>query len=407
MKPLKLCASVTSLCALFVCVAPFMAAADSALITHLVFTNTPQTIQLDTASAVMTTQTKNATNVLEQVSAGTVLQYTSSSATGQFSNANSTSCSGSFSGAPFTLTMSTGSANKNFCYRDSTSGTHTLTVTAEGQGWTAATQDIVISAPPDTTPPVIAAHDDITEVEATSDAGVVVAYTPPDATDNVDAIAPAVCTPASGTTFALGTTAVTCTKTDAAGNNATSTTFSVTVVDTVPAGFTFFDQSGVAFNSEIVSDTIVVSGISTSTSISVTGGEYAVNDGAYTSASGTVASGDSVSVRHTSSGNNNTDVSTTLTIGTVSDTFTTTTSTGGGSGGGGGHSGGVGKSTETPLSAETETVPTVEPTIAATVNTPTSGEAAAQILALRAQALDLMYQWALAIRAQIKANSTV
>ena len=85
----------------------------------------------------------------------------------------------------------------------------------------------------------------------------------------------------------------------------------------------------------------------------------------------------------------------------------TTTSTGGGSGGGGGHSGGVGKSTETPLSAETETVPTVEPTIAATVNTPTSGEAAAQILALRAQALDLMYQWALAIRAQIKANSTV
>ena len=398
MKSLKLCASVTSLCALFVCVAPLMAAADSALITHLVFTNTPQTIQPNTVSATLTVQTRSAGGTSEQISGGPqIIQLSSSSGTGEFSS-NATNW------IPVSvLTMNSGTANRNFFYRDSTSGTHTLTVTAEGQGWTAATQDIVISAPPDTTPPVIVAHDDIAAVEATSDAGAVVAYTPPDATDDVDAIAPAVCTPVSGATFALGATQVTCAKTDAAGNSATSTTFGVTVVDTVPAGFTFFDQSGVAFNSEIVSDTIVVSGISTSTAISVTGGEYAVNAGAYTSASGTVANGDSVSVRHTSSGNNNTEVSTILTIGTVSDTFTTTTSTGGG----GGHSGGVGKSTETPLSAETETVPTVEPTIAATVNTPTSGEAAAQILALRAQALDLMYQWALAIRAQIKANSTV
>ncbi|MBI4086984.1 DUF5011 domain-containing protein [Candidatus Kaiserbacteria bacterium] len=84
----------------------------------------------------------------------------------------------------------------------------------------------------DTTPPVIAARADITGVEAISSAGAVVTYTAPDATDNVDATAPASCTPASGGTFALGTTQVTCIKTDAAGNAATSTAFAVTVTDT-------------------------------------------------------------------------------------------------------------------------------------------------------------------------------
>ncbi len=78
----------------------------------------------------------------------------------------------------------------------------------------------------DTTPPVIAAHDNIT---VTSAAAVAVTYTPPNATDDVDATAAASCTPASGSTFALGTTTVTCNKTDAAGNAAVPVTFTVTV----------------------------------------------------------------------------------------------------------------------------------------------------------------------------------
>jgi hypothetical protein len=84
---------------------------------------------------------------------------------------------------------------------------------------------------PDTTAPVIAFHAD-ENAEATSASGAVVTYTSPNATDNVDATAPAACTPASGTTFALGTTTVTCNKTDAAGNTATPTTFNVIVSDT-------------------------------------------------------------------------------------------------------------------------------------------------------------------------------
>jgi hypothetical protein len=85
----------------------------------------------------------------------------------------------------------------------------------------------------DTTPPVIAPHLDVT-VEATGPAGASVSYTAPGTTDNVDPPGTAVCLPASGSTFALGTTTVTCNATDAAGNAATPTTFNVIVKDTTP-----------------------------------------------------------------------------------------------------------------------------------------------------------------------------
>lgn len=390
-------------CVGFISLALFFGAsqvlADSALITQVAFTSAPQTLDANTASAVLTTQTRSAGGVSEQVSSATVLQYTSTSATGEFSNANSSNCSGSFSSGSFTLTMATGSAKKNFCYRDSSSGTHTLTVSAQGQSWTAATQTIVISAPPDTTPPVIAAHADVTGIEATSSAGAVAAYTPPDATDDADATAPASCTPASGSTFPLGTTQVTCTKTDAAGNSATPTTFSVTVVDTIPDQFAFTDRTGVAFNSEIVSDAVTISGISASTSISVTGGEYTINGGTYTASAGTVLNGNSVTVRHTSANANDGTTDTTLSIGGISDTFTSTASVGESSGGGGGRNS---RSGERAVSVPSvELVSTVEPTIAATFDAQMAGTVEARVAVLRLQALDLMYQWALAIQAEL------
>lgn len=88
----------------------------------------------------------------------------------------------------------------------------------------------------DTTKPVIASHDGIT-AEATSESGAVVPYTLPTATDNVDATTDANCTPNSGSTFSIGSTTVTCTKTDAAGNDATPTTFTVTVTANTPPSF--------------------------------------------------------------------------------------------------------------------------------------------------------------------------
>ncbi|NJD01347.1 MAG: HYR domain-containing protein, partial [Ruminiclostridium sp.] len=92
-------------------------------------------------------------------------------------------------------------------------------------------------APADTTPPVIAFHKDVT-AEATSAAGAIVTFTAPIASDNVDADFAATCDPASGTQFPLGSTTITCNATDAAGNAATPTTFTVTVVDTTVPVFT-------------------------------------------------------------------------------------------------------------------------------------------------------------------------
>jgi hypothetical protein len=85
----------------------------------------------------------------------------------------------------------------------------------------------------DNIPPVIAAHDDVF-AEATSPAGAVVNYVLPTASDNYDTSVIVTCTPASGSTFALGDTTVTCKAVDAAGNLATPITFIVHVVDTTP-----------------------------------------------------------------------------------------------------------------------------------------------------------------------------
>jgi hypothetical protein len=86
----------------------------------------------------------------------------------------------------------------------------------------------------DTTPPVIAQPGDIEGVEATSPAGAVVAYVAPEWTDVVSGTGSAACQPASGSTFALGTTTVACTAQDGAGNAANPVTFSIEVVDTTP-----------------------------------------------------------------------------------------------------------------------------------------------------------------------------
>jgi hypothetical protein len=84
----------------------------------------------------------------------------------------------------------------------------------------------------DTTEPVVASHANIT-AEATGPGGAAVNYTKPTATDTVDGSVAVVCTPSSGSTFALGPTTVICSATDAALNTG-SNSFTVTVQDTTP-----------------------------------------------------------------------------------------------------------------------------------------------------------------------------
>ena len=107
-----------------------------------------------------------------------------------------------------------------------------------------------------------------------------------------------------------------------------SDTFSVTTVaapDSVPVQFTFTDQANVPLNTVITSNVIMVSGINIATTISVTGGTYSIKGRDYTSASGTIYNGETVTVQQVSSASYSTTTEITLTIGGVSDTFSVTT----------------------------------------------------------------------------------
>ncbi len=92
----------------------------------------------------------------------------------------------------------------------------------------------------DVTPPTVTVPADITR-EATSPSGAVVTFGAT-ATDAVDGNITPVCVPASGSTFALGTTTVTCTATDHAGNQGHAS-FHVTVVDTTAPVISRFSPS--------------------------------------------------------------------------------------------------------------------------------------------------------------------
>src|SRR5713226_7883929 len=87
----------------------------------------------------------------------------------------------------------------------------------------------------DTTPPALTLPANLT-AEATGPSGAAVTYTAT-ASDTVDGSVTPSCSPASGSTFALGSTTVNCSATDAHGTTA-SGTFTITVEDTTPPALT-------------------------------------------------------------------------------------------------------------------------------------------------------------------------
>jgi hypothetical protein len=114
--------------------------------------------------------------------------------------------------------------------------TTSVTCTAtDASGRSSAPQsfDVIVSpfAPPNT-PPVLNVPASITR-EATGPTGAVVTYSASatDAEDDPDP--PAICDPASGSVFPLGTTLVNCTATDSGGLSATPASFNVIVQDTI------------------------------------------------------------------------------------------------------------------------------------------------------------------------------
>ena len=142
--------------------------------------------------------------------------------------------------APVISSMVTGTLGNNGWYRSNVTvmwtvsdpetpftssgcGANTLTTDTAGTSFTcSATSDggtasQTVSVKRDTTPPTFALAP--VTADATSSAGANVSYTAP-ATDNLSTPTVA-CTPASGSLFPIGDTAVNCTATDAAGNSTT------------------------------------------------------------------------------------------------------------------------------------------------------------------------------------------
>ncbi|HSW12747.1 MAG TPA: hypothetical protein VLI06_07900, partial [Solimonas sp.] len=106
-------------------------------------------------------------------------------------------------------------------------------------------------------------------------------------------------------------------------------TFSSTTVapDTTPDSFAFTAQTGVALSTKATSNTIVISGLAAAAPISVSGGTYSIGCSAtgFTAQAKTISNGQSVCVRHVSSANAATTVTTMLSIGGVSGDFSSTT----------------------------------------------------------------------------------
>jgi outer membrane protein assembly factor BamB len=100
--------------------------------------------------------------------------------------------------------------------------------------------------------------------------------------------------------------------------------------DTTPDTFSFAQRADVPPDTLVESDPATISGINAPASISITGGEYAIDGTAYRSAAGTITNGQRVTVRVRSSALPGATASAVVTIGGVSATFTLVTAASGG-----------------------------------------------------------------------------
>lgn len=120
-------------------------------------------------------------------------------------------------------------------------GPNTITCTAADTRGNGSSSSFVVTVSDTTDPSVVVPGP--TTAEATGPGGAAVSYTAA-ASDTVSGTLTPVCGPASGSTFALGQTSVTCTATDGAGNSAQGS-FTVTVEDTTAPTVTVPDSDSV------------------------------------------------------------------------------------------------------------------------------------------------------------------
>lgn len=99
---------------------------------------------------------------------------------------------------------------------------------------------------------------------------------------------------------------------------------------TGPNQFTFVDAPNQQVSTTVTSDPVTLAGMIGSVSISVSGSsgaKYSINGGSFTAVAGTVSNGDAIRAQVTASALSGVSTAATVTVGSVSDTFTVTTST--------------------------------------------------------------------------------
>ena len=111
-------------------------------------------------------------------------------------------------------------------------GTTTVNCTATDASGNTAPASFTVTVN-DTQAPTVTPPANITVSNDPGQAGAVVNYPAPTVSDNAPGVGSPTCSPPSGSFFPIGTTTVTCTVSDAAGNPA-SASFTVTVNDTEP-----------------------------------------------------------------------------------------------------------------------------------------------------------------------------
>ena len=110
------------------------------------------------------------------------------------------------------------------------------------------------------------------------------------------------------------------------GYISSSTIFTSSSADTTPNAFDFTNQTGLEINTLTESNTVTITGIDAAATVTISGNsaQFSINGGSY-GTSGTITNNQTLKLRMTTSSSFSTGVSTTITVGGVSDSVTFTT----------------------------------------------------------------------------------
>jgi hypothetical protein len=130
------------------------------------------------------------------------------------------------------------------------------------------------------------------------------------------------------TSLTDGTVTLSLVLTDTAGNPgspATSVKNKDTSTGGTPNPFTFSSQANVGLSTIVLSNIVIISGITGPVSVQIINGEYSINGGAWASANTTLTNGATLQVRHVSSNSFSTTITTSITVGLTTETLQSTT----------------------------------------------------------------------------------